>query len=129
MGISDPVLWSFAQLKKNPSAVIDAIIFFLSKHNLTLGVERLYRLIDERTFRQKQLVSVTMAVKKQAGFLWRPLWSTRGCQIAHSVTRKISVKLVKSASCLLLTHTSGLAESPLFHSRINLVSFICSQEV
>ena len=68
MGISDPVLWSFAQLKKNPSAVIDAIIFFLSKHNLTLGVERLYRFIDERTFRQKHLVSVTMAVKKTGGF-------------------------------------------------------------
>ena len=83
MGISDPVLWSFAQLKKNPSAVIDAIIFFLSKHNLTLGVERLYRFIDERTFRQKQLVSVTMAVKKQAGFLWRPLWSTRAGGVGH----------------------------------------------
>ena len=28
MGISDPVFWSFAQLQKYPSAVIDAIIFF-----------------------------------------------------------------------------------------------------
>ena len=86
MGISDPLLWSFAQLKKNPSAVIDAIIFFLSKHNLTLGVERLYRFIDERTFRQKQLVSVTMAVKTGGFSLAASLVYARvpNCALCHS---------------------------------------------
>ena len=119
----------FCSTEKEPFCSNRCHYFFSLETQSHLRVERLYRFIDERTLRQKQLVSVTMAVKKQAGFLWRPLWSTRGCQIAHSVTRKISVKLIKSASCLLLTHTSGLAESPLFHSRINLDSFICSQEV
>ena len=52
----------FCPTAKVPFAEIDAIIFFRSKHNLTLGVERLYGFIDEGTFRQKQLVSVTMAV-------------------------------------------------------------------
>ena len=57
-----PCIMEFCPTAKVPFAEIDAIIFFRSKHNLTLGVERLYGFIDEGTFRQKQLVSVTMAV-------------------------------------------------------------------
>ena len=133
MGMSDPVIWSFAQLKKYPSCSNRCdYLFFRSKYNLNLGVERLYRFIDNERL-DKKTISFRHDggyIKSKAGFLWRSLCSTRGCQIAHAVTRKIWVKLIsESASCLLLTHTSRLAKSPLFHSRINVVSLYASQEV
>ena len=58
-----PCIMEFCPTKNVPfcSNTNRCDFFFLSKHNITLGVGKLYGFIDKRAFRQKQLVSVTKA--------------------------------------------------------------------